>query len=72
MELKIYFVEPIDSNFYELDENGKTIEPDLPISKISEPYYVVEGTTDKYHVEFTKIFETFHEAKEYVDEIGEK
>lgn len=70
MELKIYFVEPIDSNFYELDENGKTIKPDLPIAKTSEPYYVVEGTTDK--LKFAKIFETFHEAKEYVDGIEEK
>lgn len=70
MEYKIYYVEPRDSNFYELDDKGKVIEPNIPISTISRPYYAVRGEVNgvRYnepHTAFETIFKTFDEAREF-------
>lgn len=72
MKTRILFGDVVSVDYYELDDKGVAITPDSTLYVgDGDGFYMVEGWTDEYHCEFSKMFETFSEAKEYADSLKE-
>lgn len=72
MKTRILFGDCVAVDYYELDDNGEMITPNKPTFEgTHDGFYLVEEWYDEHHLAFTRQFETFNEAKEYVGNIEE-
>lgn len=69
MKTNILFGDCVAVDFYELDDNGNYKSDEPKYTSNGDGFYIVEVWTDEYHCAFTKIFETFVEAKAYANEM---
>ena len=70
MLVKYYYVEPT-VDIYDLDDSGNMITPNCPKwNGTDDSYYRVEIWQDETHLNYTKRFEDFADAKAYAEEMG--